>query len=215
MKSHIISVHTGKKPHECTHGGKRFAQKGNLTSHITSVHTGEKPHECTQCGKRFALKGTLSSHIASLHTGEKPHECTHCGQKFALKGNLRRHITSVHTGGKAHERSQCGQRFTQRKGTLRKELWTVHITSVHMGEKPHKYSVWQSICNGSVKTCSVKNSQISPKLAHPIETQASDSGSNYCWSSQLLRMWCVCMDKSEYINNINCLPIYVCLQIQL
>ena len=146
LSSHIASVNTGEKPHECTQCGKRFAHKGTLSRHITSVHTGERPNECTQCGQRFTQKWSLNSHIISVHTGEKPHECTHCWQRFALKGNLSRHITSVHSGGKAHERTDCGQTFTQRKGTLREELWTVHITLVHEAEKPHKYSVWQSIC---------------------------------------------------------------------
>ena len=61
LKSHINSVHYGKKDHKCDSCEKAFSQAWILKQHINSVHTksvheNEKAHKCDDCGKSFTKK---------------------------------------------------------------------------------------------------------------------------------------------------------------
>ena len=49
-----------------------FTAKQRLKSHIVSIHEGKKGFKCTICDARFARKGEMNVHIASVHEGKKP-----------------------------------------------------------------------------------------------------------------------------------------------
>src|SRR3990167_5083430 len=76
--------------------------KGDLAKHEV-IHTGEKPHKCTHkgCTEAFSDPSSLKYHICSKHTGEKSHKCTYdgCIEAFVTACDLKRHIYT-HTGEK-------------------------------------------------------------------------------------------------------------------
>ena len=47
-----MTVHEGRKSHECKICRKSFGEGGTLKMHIKTVHEGEKLHQCDMCGKR-------------------------------------------------------------------------------------------------------------------------------------------------------------------
>ena len=73
-----------------------FAENGNLKSHIGSVHEGKKPFKCDICSAKFTENGSLKKHIALVHEGKKPFKCAICDAKFSRKPYLNSHIASAH-----------------------------------------------------------------------------------------------------------------------
>ena len=69
-----------------------IAVKGNLKSHVDSVHEGKKPFKCENCDYSCAEKGDLQKHITSVHEGKKPFNCESCDYKFAHKSDMKRHV---------------------------------------------------------------------------------------------------------------------------
>ena len=45
--------------------------KGNLKKHIVSMHIGESPQECTICGKSFKNLNSLQNHTSIHHRGDR------------------------------------------------------------------------------------------------------------------------------------------------
>ena len=64
LRTHIASVHEGKKPFKCSRCNYGFASNGDLNRHISAVHEGKKPYKCI----RYSLKelGLLDS-VSTLH----------------------------------------------------------------------------------------------------------------------------------------------------
>lgn len=56
------------KRYECYLCAKKFYhRKSNLAHHMRSMHTGEKPHKCSHCRKRFCSAWNLSRHFKRSH----------------------------------------------------------------------------------------------------------------------------------------------------
>ena len=51
---------------------KVVLHKGNLKKHIVSMHIGESPQECTLCGKSFKNLNSLQNHTSIHHRGLMP-----------------------------------------------------------------------------------------------------------------------------------------------
>ena len=84
LKSHIASVHDGKKSFKCNVCDASFARRDKLNRHVASVHNGKKPFECNICDTNFKEKGSLKKHVASVHEGKKPFKCNICETSFTV-----------------------------------------------------------------------------------------------------------------------------------
>ena len=159
LKTHIETVHAGKKKHFCDWTGadnqpcnKTFGQKSNLQRHIETVHEGKKKHVCNwtgangqPCNKAFGMKRNLQRHIETVHESKKEHVCDWtgendqpCNKAFSLKNDLQRHIEVVHEGKKKHicdwtgvDGQPCNQTFGWKSHLQR------HIKTIHEGKKEH------------------------------------------------------------------------------
>lgn len=89
LKTHIKSIHQESKKFVCSHCGKSFASKGQITVHERS-HNKEKPFICEICNKAFSHRETLVTH-STVHTKIKPYACENCNQTFSCVGNLIKH----------------------------------------------------------------------------------------------------------------------------
>ena len=159
LKTHMDTIHEGKKKHVCDKTGadgqpcnKAFIYKSYLKTHIETAHEGKKEHVCDwtgangqPCHHAFGLKSNLKRHIKTVHEGKKEHVCDWtkaddrlCNQVFCMKSHLKAHIEAVHEGKKEHvcnrtgaDGQPCNKAFGQ-KGNLK-----THIQMVHEGKKEH------------------------------------------------------------------------------
>ena len=69
-----------------------------MKTHVKSVHEGKKPFKCDICDYIFSLKGNLNQHAASVHKGKKPFKCNICDATFSKKGLMKRHFSKIHEG---------------------------------------------------------------------------------------------------------------------
>ena len=60
------------QPYECDICGKVFDEEQNFKSHIESVHEGKKTYKFDNCGKVFDEEQNFKSRIESVHEGKKP-----------------------------------------------------------------------------------------------------------------------------------------------
>ncbi|XP_064134554.1 zinc finger protein 449-like [Loxodonta africana] len=168
LEEHLIPKPNKKKsprgkPHQCSHCGKRFPQKSQLTGHQI-IHSGTEPYHCPECGKSVLRRSDFYRH-QRLHIGKRPHECSirkkqftrrshlidhhrihlegetykclECRKSFHHPSSLKRHL-KTHTGEKPHRCDTCGKSF------IRPAALTLHQTT-HSGERPFK-------CNYCEKT---------------------------------------------------------------
>ena len=159
LKTHIETVHEGKKEHVCDWTGENgqpchqaFGRKNTLKRHIETVHEGKKEHVCDKagadgqpCHQAFGQKSSLTRHIETVHKGKKEHVCDWtgengqpCHQAFGWKNNLKKHIEIVHEGKKEHvcyKTGADGQPCNRAFG--RKIYLKTHIETIHEGKKEH------------------------------------------------------------------------------
>ena len=80
----------------CKDCGKSFISgKRYLEDHILSVHMGTSPYECSVCGRGFASYNNFKRH-SLVHSGDRPFECSICKKSFNQYCNLARHRMRIH-----------------------------------------------------------------------------------------------------------------------
>lgn len=83
-----MRTHTGVRPYECQHCGKRF-KASSVYNHHLLTHGDERAYTCPYCPKTFKTRVQLAGHKNS-HT--KPFRCTECSRPFASLYAARAHI---------------------------------------------------------------------------------------------------------------------------
>ena len=159
LKTHIETIHEGKKAQVCDKTGvdgqpcnKAFIWQSHLKRHIKTVHEGKKEHVCDRtgadgqpCNKTFGLKGDLKRHTKIVHEGKKEHICDWtgvdghpCHKAFGLKSNLKKHIENVHESKKEHacDRTGADGQPCYKAFGLKSNL-KIHIETVHEGKKEY------------------------------------------------------------------------------
>ena len=97
----------------CELCGASFARRQKMKSHVATVHEGKKPHQCSICNACFSSKHNMTCHIASAHEKKKPYKCLQCSDSFSRKENLETHVISIHwfTLIKHRNEAFCDQHF--------------------------------------------------------------------------------------------------------
>jgi len=174
LKTHIATVHDGRRDHVCDHFNadgtscdQAFGEAGGLKKHIATVHDGRRDHVCDRvnidgsvCGQAFGQVGSLKTHTATVHEGRRDHVCGRmnidgsvCGGAFGQARDLRQHIAAVHDGRRDHicdrvniDGSVCGV-ASGRAHDLRQ-----HIATVHDGRRDHicdRVNIDGSVCGAA------------------------------------------------------------------
>ena len=71
---------------------KSFSAKRSLKTHIATIHEGKKPFKCKICNTQFKTKSNMKGHITIIHLGKKLFQCEICNANFGHKCNLNRHV---------------------------------------------------------------------------------------------------------------------------
>ena len=124
MKTHVESVHEGKKPFKCDICGSYFAHKGTLKIHVDGVHK-LISHICELCERSFKCKSGLNHHKNEFHNMGKLFHCPVCQKTFKRKFEMNAHIRIDHEGRKDFICSICTVSFGRKNGL------EVHFKSVH------------------------------------------------------------------------------------
>ncbi len=74
----------------CKICGKSFGQKNLMTRHMLTMHMGKKTHQCDVCRACFADLASLMAH-RMIHTGLRPYKCMACGLEFLKMEMLKVH----------------------------------------------------------------------------------------------------------------------------
>ena len=100
VNRHIINVHKGQTPYQCTLCESSFTKEFGLNMHMKIVHKEEKAidkiRKCPICEEEFPNSHDLNRHILSVHEGQTPYKCTMCESSFAQSFELTHHKKTVH-----------------------------------------------------------------------------------------------------------------------
>lgn len=151
LKSNIARherIHSGQRPFNCIHCGKRFKDSTNAARHVENVHKAgkrskgtlgvkgpisditskqqqntrkrlsDKRRPSTMIGQKGSLKIEQLKKI--VHTGKKSSVCEFCGKRLSTFANLIRHVR-IHTGEKPYQCRYCGFRFNDSSALKRHE----------------------------------------------------------------------------------------------
>ena len=164
MKSHIYTVHDGKRPlqfhsvefkkdyeskqksskksYSCDQCKKHFTKAFNLQQHINGVHLKIKAFKCEyencefSCSQKQNLKQHISAlHYSGVHEQLKLFACEDCDQIFKKMNHLKVHKEAVHDGIK-HYCENCTKSFSTKSHLHR------HIRKNHDEKKPENNSVY-------------------------------------------------------------------------
>ncbi|XP_071449494.1 zinc finger protein-like isoform X4 [Hetaerina americana] len=163
LNTHVKSVHSMKKEHQCQECLRYFKNQSELRIHIMR-HTGEKPIKCKICSKGFARNSDVNKHMVT-HMDERPFKCKICSKGFNHGGNLKTHIL-IHTGERPFKCEICSKSFSQ-KSSLRGHMLT------HMDERPFKCDI---CLKGFCTTYHLKNHVLTHTGEKPHKCEVCSKG---------------------------------------
>lgn len=149
VKEHM-RIHTGIKPHACSHCSQKFYTRNMLIHHVQRDHRSKTMHKCPLCRVYFFTKTEFESHelkcvkrrsfqchicglemsrlymhlvkdhMRKAHTGEKIFECEFCKETFVSTNSLRCHVQH-HPEIMPFKCSLCKQRFATNESCKKHE----------------------------------------------------------------------------------------------
>lgn len=140
LKEHQ-GIHTGEKPHQCSHCGKWRTRPIDLWRQCENSE-----YRCSECVKNSERPSYLKQHRL-IRTGEKPFSCSHRRNGFTRRSHLRQHVR-IRTGDKPCRCSHCGRSFahlSRLQMQKRRPISACSVASVlvlrqnlriHTGQKP-------------------------------------------------------------------------------
>ena len=82
--------------HKCVLCSKSFSWARNLKTHIRTVHEGKKDYICSYCGKGFGTREKMKLHSTTVHEGIKRWKCDLCSNAYGQSHELKKHKLKTH-----------------------------------------------------------------------------------------------------------------------
>ena len=95
LQVHVLTMHEGKNPHQCSKCNESFKVKDQLLKHTAFVHESGK-FKCNSCDAQFSFKNLLKEHNVEIHGKVRTSRCSICRLAFATKPLLKQHKKFVH-----------------------------------------------------------------------------------------------------------------------
>jgi KRAB domain-containing zinc finger protein len=84
------------KLYKCKYCQDIFYSSEECKSHVSSIHEGKKPFKCIICSITFEYKKDLNEHKVKTHEVAMPYNCGNCNLAFFRKQELLEHEAKNH-----------------------------------------------------------------------------------------------------------------------
>jgi len=176
LKTHMKTVHGGKKPHKCLICPMSFSTKYRVEVHTKSIHETDNAFKCTLCKSSYKAEMNLKRHITTVHEKKNTFACFNCDDSFVLRKELQAHMELAHD--QKYNCPQCDMSYRNKTKLIH------HIKYVH--EKQEKLKAHKCFtCDASFASSSALRNHIDAVHEKKKPHLCSLCGSSFACSSAL------------------------------